>query len=106
MQEQEDNIAVLPDFQNPVRERWQELSHDEQSSGVVYESDADSTDLAIPVSKVALMGVQFRSARVLHPGTVRHMRVGNTPHRLLSQVRIISCQPRIDGSYDVKGEFF
>ncbi len=103
----EEQTAVLEMPTDPtMRERWEELNQDGRSCGVIYEHDADPAEAMVPVSKVALMGVQFRSERVLQPGTVRHMRVGNGPPRLMSQVRIISCRPRIDGSYDVKGEFF
>jgi hypothetical protein len=103
----EEQTAMLETpMDRTMRQQWQELNQEDCSRGVVYENDNDAADAVVPVSRVALMGVQFHSERVLHPGTVRQMRVGDRSPRLMSQVRIISCRPRMDGSYDVKGEFF
>jgi hypothetical protein len=103
---QEQKAVLETPMDQTMRRQWQELNQEDCSRGVVFESDTDPAEAMVPVSKVALIGVQFRSERVLHPGTVRQMRVGERSPRLMSQVRIISCRPRVDGSYDVKGEFF
>lgn len=105
MQDEQTAVMEFPPIHSKVRP-WEDIRQDNLSQGVLYEHEADSAEAVMPVSKVALMGVQFRSQQVLHPGTVRQMRIGDRPHRLMSSIRIISCRPRTDGSYDVKGEFF
>jgi hypothetical protein len=87
-------------------ERWGELEQDTCSSGVVCTNPNDPSEPLIAASKVALLGVQFRTTQALLPGTVRHLRIGERAPRLASEIRIISCRPRSDGYFDIRAEFF
>ncbi len=98
------SAAATIDMEHPTGARWGDSPHEPLSSGVLSGHALDSDIENIPATRIALLGVQFRTPRPLLPGTIRHLRIGDRNPRLTSDVRVISCRPRVDGLFDIRAE--
>lgn len=74
--------------------------------GVIRLLCSDETTLdQVQVSDVSLHGARLVSRRQLPIGTHWNLELNVGPLHLSSRLRIVRCQSREDGTYDVGGEF-
>jgi hypothetical protein len=60
----------------------------------------------IRVRDLSLHGAGFIASKPFRVGADHWMLVSRGPMRMSTRIRIASCQPRDDGSFDVGGEFY
>ncbi len=73
-------------------------------SGAVGKSQTGGRQVAI--RDLSLHGAGFTADKVFRVGADHWIMVNRGPMRLSTRIRIASCTPRDDGSYDIGGEFY
>lgn len=76
--------------------------------GLLFEDgpNAKSSPIQVLIRDVSLKGVGFRSAITFAIDTLYRCHIGVGPLHMSGRLRIVWCNSRPDGTFDVGGEFY